>query len=72
MSPFLSLIDKTEIENVISLLDSNKSVGPNCIPKKIKLLKKIFPVNRLTYLISLSPLVSLPFNAKNYKSYTCA
>ena len=32
--------DKTEIENVISSLDSNKSVGPNSIPTKIlKLLK---------------------------------
>ena len=30
--------DKTEIENVISSLDSNKSVGPNSIPSK--LLKK--------------------------------
>ena len=36
----MSPTDKTEIENVISSLDSNKSVGPNSIPTKIlKLLK---------------------------------
>ena len=37
---FVSPTDKTEIEDVISSLDSNKSVGPNSIPTKIlKLLK---------------------------------
>ena len=37
---FVSTTDKTEIEDVISSLDSNKSVGPNSIPTKIlKLLK---------------------------------
>ena len=36
----ISPTDKTEIENIISSLDSNKSVGPNSIPTKIsKLLK---------------------------------
>ena len=40
ISFFISPSDKTEIENVISSLDSNKSVGPNSIPNKIlKLLK---------------------------------
>ena len=40
ISFFISPSDKTEIENVISSLDSNKSVGPNSIPTKIlKLLK---------------------------------
>ena len=40
ISFFVSTIDKTEIENVISSLDSNESVGPNPIPTKIlKLLK---------------------------------
>ena len=40
ISFFVSLTDKTEIENVISSLDSNKSVRPNSIPTKIlKLLK---------------------------------
>ena len=40
ISFFVSPTDKTEIENVISSLDSNKSVGPNSIPSKIlKLLK---------------------------------
>ena len=40
ISFFTSPSDKTEIENVISSLDSNKSVGPNSIPTKIlKLLK---------------------------------
>ena len=40
ISFFVSPTDKTEIENVISSLDSNKSVGPNSIPTKIlKLLK---------------------------------
>ena len=37
---FVSSTDKTKIENVISSLDSNKSVGPNSIPTKVlKLLK---------------------------------
>ena len=37
---FISPTDKTEIENIISSSDSNKSVGPNSIPTKIyKLLK---------------------------------
>ena len=40
ISFFVSPTDKTEIEDVISSLDSNKSVGPNSIPTKIlKLLK---------------------------------
>ena len=39
-SNIVSPTDKTDIENVISSLDSNKSVGPNSIPTKIlKLLK---------------------------------
>ena len=43
ISFFVSPTDKTEIENVISSLDSNKSVGPNSIPAKIlKLLKNDF------------------------------
>ena len=43
ISFLVSLTDKTEIENVISSLDSNKSVGPNSIPAKIlKLLKNDF------------------------------
>ena len=40
ISFFVSPTDKKEIENVISSLDSNKSVGPNSIPTKVlKLLK---------------------------------
>ena len=40
ISFFVSPTDKTEIEDVMSSLDSNKSVGPNSIPTKIlKLLK---------------------------------
>ena len=40
ISFFVRSTDKTEIENVTSSLDSNKSVGPNSIPTKImKLLK---------------------------------
>ena len=59
ISFFVSPTDKTEIENIISSLDSNKSVGPNNIRTKIlKLVKNAFPVNYLKYLISLSPLVS--------------
>ena len=37
---FLSPTNKSEIQNIISSLDSNKSFGPNSIPTKIlKLLK---------------------------------
>ena len=40
ISFFVSSTDKTEMENVISSLDSNKSVGPKSIHTKIlKLLK---------------------------------
>ena len=40
ISFFVSPTDKKKIENVISSLDSNKSVGPNSIPTKVlKLLK---------------------------------
>ena len=40
ISFFVSPTDKKEIENVISSLDSHKSVGPNSIPTKVlKLLK---------------------------------
>ena len=35
ISFFVSPTDKTEIENVIPSLDSNKSVGPNSIPSKV-------------------------------------
>ena len=40
ISFFVSPTDKTEIEDVISSLDSNKSVGPNSIPTKILKLRK--------------------------------
>ena len=40
ISFFVNPTDKTEIENVLSSLGSNKSVGPNSIPIKVlKLLK---------------------------------
>ena len=59
ISFFVSSRDKTEIEKVISSLDSNKSVGSNSIPTKIlKLLKMTSPVNYLKYLISRSSLAS--------------
>ena len=47
---YIKPTDKTEIENVISSLDSNKSIGPNGIPNKIeKNLKITVPVNCLKY-----------------------
>ena len=55
ISFFVSPTDKTEIENIISSLDSNKSVGPNNIPTKILKLgvfpsiiktAKVIPVHR--------------------------
>ena len=57
---FINPTGKTEKENIISSLDSNKSVGPNRIPIKIlTLLKKMtFPASCLKYIISLFPLVS--------------
>ena len=59
MSFFVSPTDKTEIENAISLLDSNKSIGPNSIKTKVfDIIKTTFPINYLKYLISLSTLVN--------------
>ena len=40
ISFFVSPTDKTEIEDVISSLDSNRSVGPNSIPTKILKFRK--------------------------------
>ena len=40
-SYFLSPANKSEMQNIISSLDSNKSIGPNSMPIKIlKLIKK--------------------------------
>ena len=59
MSFFVSPTDKTEIENAISPLDSNKSIGPNSIKTKVlDIIKTTFPINYLKYLISLSTLVN--------------
>ena len=59
ISVFVSLTDKTEIENVISSVDSNKSVGPNNIStKELQLLKDNISSQLCEIFKSLSPLVS--------------
>ena len=60
ISFFVSPTDKTEIENVISSLDSNSLVGPNSIPSKILKLLKNFNSSQLSEIfnISLFPLAS--------------
>ena len=57
---FLSLTNKSEIQNIISSLDSNKSVGPSSIPMKIIKLLKNDISSQLTdiFNISFSPVVS--------------
>ena len=51
---FVSPTDKTEIENVISLLNSNKSVGPNSIPTKILTLLKNDISSHLSEIFNIS------------------
>ena len=64
ISFFVSPTDKTETENVISSLDSNKSVGPYSIPTKILKLLKNDISSQLSEIYNISPLVSF-FNTKN-------
>ena len=54
ISFFISPSDKTEIENVISSLDSNKSVGPNSIPTKILRLIKNDISSQLSEIFNIS------------------
>ena len=56
----LSPTDKKEIENVISSLDSHKSVGPNSIPSKILKLLKNDISNQLSEIFN----ISFSFNTK--------
>ena len=51
---FVSPTDKTEIENVISSLDSNKSVGPNSIPTKVLRLLKNDISSQLSEIFNIS------------------
>ena len=66
---FLQPIDKEEIANIISSLNSNKASGPNSIPYKIIfLLKKIkFRSNWQIYSTSLSRLVFFLLSSKLQK-----
>ena len=58
-SSFISPTGKTEIRNIISSLDSNKSVGPNSIHTKILKLLKNDISSQLSEIFSISfPLVS--------------
>ena len=51
---FLRPTDKLEIQNVMSSLDSNKSIGPNNTHTKIlKLLKNGFPIE-LAHIFNIS------------------
>ena len=54
ISFFVSPTDKIEIEDVISSLDSNKSVGPNSIPNKILKLLKDNISSQLSEIFSIS------------------
>ena len=54
ISFFISPSDKTEIENVTSSLDSNKSVGPNSIPTKILKLLKNDILSQLSEMFNIS------------------
>ena len=54
ISFFVSPIDKTEIENVMSSLDSNKSVGTNTIPTKILKLLKNDISSQLSEILNIS------------------
>ena len=54
ISFFVSPTDKTEIENDISSLDSNKSVGPNSIPTKIMKLSKNYISSQLSEIFNIS------------------
>ena len=48
ISFFVSPTDKKEIENIISSLNSNKSVGPNSIPTKVlKLQQNLYKTTTL-------------------------
>ena len=51
---FTSPTDKTELENIISSLDSNKSVGPNSIPIKILKLFKNDISSQLSEIFNIS------------------
>ena len=51
---FVSPTDKTEIEDVISSFDSNKSVGPNSIPTKILKLLKDYISSQLSEIFNIS------------------
>ena len=54
ISFFVRPTDKIEIKNVMSSLDSDKSVGPNSIPsKKLKLLKNYIS-SRLSEIFNVS------------------
>ena len=54
ISFFVSPTDQKEIENVISSLDSNKSVGPNSIPTKVLKLLKNETSSQLTEIFNIS------------------
>ena len=68
ISLFVSPTNKTGIENVISSLDSNKSVGPNSIPTKILKLLKNDISSQLSEIFNISfssgVFLSIPKTAK--------
>ena len=80
ISFFVNPTDKTEIENVISSLDSNKSVGPNSIHTKIlKLLKndissQLFEMFNISFSSGIFPSILktamvIPIHKNNSKLY---
>ena len=62
---FVSPTDKTEIENFISSLDSNKTVGPKSILTKVLKLPKNDIYSQLSEIFYLFLLWCLSFNTKN-------
>ena len=72
ISIFISLTDKTEIENIISLLDSNKSAGLNSIPTKVLKVLKNDISSKLSEIFNLFLLCCLSFDTKHCLGYPCS
>ena len=68
---FLSLTNKYEIQNIISSLNSNKSVGPNSIPTRILKLPKNDVSTQLADIFNMSLSTSI-FTTISSQSCPCS